>query len=344
MSKKQRTPDDDSFRDRLEKLVKGAGKEPNKSAETSEDQPASAPPKPAKSPDDDSFRDRLEKLVKGTEKASGEPAEIAEDRPAPPEPAKSPDDDSFRGRLDKLLGEDEAEDGEEEALLAEEGTPEEELSQGPVGAGDHVVKPGECISSIAKNTGHFWKTIWNDPGNAGLREVREDPNVLLPDDRVTIPPLGQKEEPGQSEQRHRFVRRGEPAKLVIGISVNDEPRAHEPYNLIVDGRTFTGFTDTEGKLRVPVPGDAREAKLLVGPEGKELEYDLGIGEMDPLTEIIGLQRRLNNLGYDCGEEDDMWGPATQGALQDFQQKHGLKPATGEPDSATRAKLREVYGC
>jgi hypothetical protein len=213
----------------------------------------------------------------------------------------------------------------------------------PVGSGAHVVQDGQCISSIARQTGHFWKTIWDDPANAGCKGAGRQPNVLMPGDRLTIPPLRKKQEPCQSEMRHRFRRRGEPAHLAIRVLDQDVPRANEPFRLIIDDgkQTLEGTTDSEGKLDVPIPGSAQRGKLIVGAEPHVLEYDLDLGGLDPVESWKGVQARLKNLGFECditGECDEQ----TLGALNEFRRSVNLPPAK-DADPATRKKLREKHG-
>ncbi len=244
----------------------------------------------------------------------------------------------------------------------------EDQGTGPVGQGDYVAKRGDCISKIAKETGHFWETIWNDSGNSELRETRKDPNVLLPGDKVTIPELKDKAEDCATEQLHRFRRLGEPSKLRMRImqepepkagederasedtpqqrraeAVEDEPRANVPYTMEIDGQTFSGQTDEEGYIEQNIPGNAKRGKLILDPgTPKQSEVPLNLGTLGPISEVSGAKERLNNLGFDCGDDSEEDTPRFREALKLFQQKAGLE-INGKLNQETRDKLQEAHG-
>lgn len=203
----------------------------------------------------------------------------------------------------------------------------------------HEVRPGEGISSLGETYGLAPETIWNDPANAELKRLREDGNVLLPGDRITIPDKRVKSVPVASGRSHRFRRIGVPARLRLQLLVNDQPRANEEYRLEVEGRVIAGRTDADGVLDVAVPPQAREARLVIGPDAQEIL--LRIGHLDPYTEVTGVQHRLGNLGFLGVPPSGEWDEPTCEALRTFQKKAGL-PVTGEADEATRAKLADVH--
>jgi len=68
----------------------------------------------------------------------------------------------------------------------------------------------------------------------------------------------------------------------------------------------------------------------------------GLGELDPLATMAGIQGRLRDLGYYAHAVDGIWGPRTARALRNFQRAHAL-PVTGRADDATVAGLRGSYG-
>jgi len=206
---------------------------------------------------------------------------------------------------------------------------------------EYTVKQGDCISSIAHQHGLLPKKIWDHPDNAQLKENREDLNILKPGDVVFVPEKEEKEESGATEQRHRFRKKGVPAKLRLQLKTGDKPRADESYILDIDGEVFSGATDGDGKLEHPVPPNAKRGLLLVG--GNQEEYVLNLGHIDPIDEVSGVQARLNNLGFDCGKVDGVRGPKTEAAIKEFQKQYDLNE-TGNMDQQASEKLREVYGC
>lgn len=214
-------------------------------------------------------------------------------------------------------------------------------SSGPVGRGNYEVRPGDCIESIAFSHGHFWQTIWNDIQNLQLRNARKNPNIMLPGDKVFVPEIQIKHESCVTGRRHKFVRRGVPSKLSILLKdEKGQPRADLEYVLVIDGMIFNGRTDGTGRIQHPIPPNAQWGKLSIGTEGEE--YPLKLGYMDPISEISGVQARLSNLGYTCGQPSDKLNEETRQALRDFQDKHQLKQ-TGEPDQTTCDKLIQEHG-
>jgi hypothetical protein len=212
----------------------------------------------------------------------------------------------------------------------------------PHGTGDYVVKEGECVSSIAFTHGHFWETIWNHPDNAEIKKARENPNVLLAGDRLTVPPIEQKYEEGVTEKRHRFRRWGEPARLRLRFLLDGDPRSGEHYLIDIDGlKLITGELDQDGCLDVGIYGGAKLAQVKIGEPDHQDIYELTLGGTDPETELSGLQQRLTNLGYGCYPEKVL-GEGTRAALRAFQSDNGLL-VTGEYDVDTRKALLSAHG-
>lgn len=233
-----------------------------------------------------------------------------------------------------------------------------------VGKGEYVVQPGDCLSSIAYSSGHFWETIWNDPVNAELKAKRRDPHLLLPGDRVEIPPLWTKEVAAATEKRHKFRLKGVPSVLRLQLmheperrweidddgqlvqpeeSREDKPCANTRYILNVEGSCHEGMTDSEGRIQVKVSPAAKWATLILEPgTPKEEHIPLLIGALCPSNEMAGVKQRLANLGFECGERGADVTPAFEAALRGFQHKHGLE-ATGVADKTIVDQLIKLEG-
>ncbi|MDI7259578.1 MAG: peptidoglycan-binding protein [Thermodesulfobacteriota bacterium] len=243
---------------------------------------------------------------------------------------------------------------------------------------EYKVKQGDCISSIATRHGLFWEKVWNHPKNAKLKEKRKDPNILYPGDVVFVPDKDKKEESGGTEQKHRFRKKGTPAKLRLrlmrppedqqteeprqtiergrggrDLTINnepppeqreDEPWANAPFVLQIDGQVVgEDQTDNDGRLEVQIPPNARVGRLIVelGTE-RERTIPLNLGHLNPIETVSGVKQRLFNLGIPCGESNEQETPEYEEAVREFQAKHGLE-VTGRVDQQTKDAIRDAHG-
>lgn len=203
----------------------------------------------------------------------------------------------------------------------------------------HKVVPGDSTTSIGFRYGFFPKTLWDLPDNAALKKLRKDPDVLFPGDVVHVPDKQVKEVDGAINQTHRFRRKGVPAPFRVRLLKRDgTPYANEPYELRVDETTRQGKTDADGYVAEVVSPDARQGRLTL--TSAKRVYWFGMGELNPIETVSGLQARLNNLGFTC-PRDGKFDAGTREAVKRFQKTYGL-PIRGEVDAATRQKLFEVH--
>jgi hypothetical protein len=193
----------------------------------------------------------------------------------------------------------------------------------------------------------FTGTLWDDPANADLRSLRrENPNAIMAGDVVVIPDLRQTSSTIATGARHRFRRRGVPAKLRFQVLDDGEPVANAPFVLEVDGRTIEGKTTGEGLVEASIQPSASHARLRVQRPAEDdddegvLEYDFQLGQLDPADTLSGARQRLVNLGL-----LPPGGHATESAMADalrtFQALSGLSP-TGQLDGATTSKLAHTH--
>lgn len=202
----------------------------------------------------------------------------------------------------------------------------------------HTVQQGESVISLSDEYGLFANTVWNDPANAELKNDRKDMNVLMPGDILHIPDIREGKVEKLTGVRHVFRRKGIPAIYRLQVFDIEEPRANQQYRLTIDGKLYEGTTDEQGILEEYVPATSKEGELIIGDD--EFKLLIEFGYMDPITEIVGVQKRLNNLGFICGEPTGELDDSTRGALLAFQKRFHLE-LTGEPDDTTLAELEKV---
>ncbi len=179
----------------------------------------------------------------------------------------------------------------------------------PTADESYVAEEGDCISSLAEAHGLKWQTLWNH--NPELKTLRKNPNALQPGDVILIPSQRLRYESRPTDQLHKFVRKGVPAKFRLILERFDEPLANKRWVLSVDGQVHSGTTDSKGYLEIALPPEASSGHLVVPEE--DLDYDLSL-EMDDNT---------------------------RDAILMFQTAHGL-PATGKLDDRTRTELEQRH--
>jgi N-acetylmuramoyl-L-alanine amidase len=211
----------------------------------------------------------------------------------------------------------------------------------------HLVRPGECFVSIAAAHGVPWRELWDHPANRSLRELRGNPNVLLPGDLVTITDGDEPTHRLSPGGTRRF--RGRPAMAHLHLRLSEEGSDGESnglsgaaFRLEAAGRTVTGTLGSDGMLRADVPASATAARLVLEPGSeRERALVLHIGHLDPIASVAGIKQRLNNLGYSIDETTG--DEALADALSSFQTDRGLD-ASGALDDATRQELERAHGC
>jgi hypothetical protein len=206
----------------------------------------------------------------------------------------------------------------------------------------HTVRQGESIISLSRRYGVPADKILNHPDNRRLSQRRRDQGILFPEDQLTIPEIELREELCATDRRHTFRCTNRNAFLRVRFMKKDNPRSDEAYVLRAGNRDTRGNLDGDGWLEARIPADVEEVSVFLGEGGRKERFEFRVGHLDPISELRGVQQRLNNLGFACGEESDETGDTTSEAIRSFQSKNGMTP-TGELDDAIRNRLREVYG-
>jgi LysM repeat protein len=215
----------------------------------------------------------------------------------------------------------------------------------------YTVAPGDCLYSIAKAFGFpSWETIYDDPDNQDFKKARPDPSVIYPGDQLVIPDQvpSTKNVSCATDLSHKFQLKVR--HFLFRVKVKDEddkPITGKKFRLEIGNDRFTGTTDGDGIVQQRIPVDATSARLWVFysadlENGEYLMWDVGIGYLDPSDSPEGVQERLNNLGFVCGDPDGQWHEGMDIAVRTFQKLAGVDPS-GKADDGTVSKLKDVHG-
>jgi hypothetical protein len=200
----------------------------------------------------------------------------------------------------------------------------------------HDIKQGETLIALAvKNGLESWEEILNASENADLKTKRPDPGILLAGDRVFIPNRVLRQEPSAIDAKHPFKISRPTAWIRLALKdANGVALAGKKYELSVDSVVTSGAVPADGVIERAVSVTAEYGTLTLWLDDTTTEeWDLRIGYMDPLDASSGVEARLANLGFDCGD--------LASSVRAFQEKVGLE-VTGTVDDALRDKLKTYY--
>lgn len=217
----------------------------------------------------------------------------------------------------------------------------------PVGEGEHVVRHGEDLHSIAFRHRVAPDDIWTHPSNADLAAAREQ-HLLLPGDRLVLPESDPAcRYPVQPGGSHRFQAQVPRHEVRLRLRSGRGEHPAERYTAVADGIVHEGTIDSSGEVVITVRPSTRHVTLTIHEVWEDFTHDnvlhLDLGGLDPATSATGVQARLRNLGLDVGRVDGDIGPRTRRAIAALQRRHGIDP-TGELCDETRQRLLDEHGC
>jgi N-acetylmuramoyl-L-alanine amidase len=172
----------------------------------------------------------------------------------------------------------------------------------------HVVEPGDRLSRIAFIHGHASvAAIWDAPENQALRARRKNPEILMPGDRVFLPPTTAEAHaaPEQSETRLEHVEI--PSELRVKLVFDGEPIVPrgkvwvridtDPYSPKAPYESEVTLAGGAARFHV----DPRVTEVTLISEDPAFSLRLLVGHLQPVDEPtgVGLEQRLSNLGFHC---------------------------------------------
>jgi hypothetical protein len=205
----------------------------------------------------------------------------------------------------------------------------------------YVVRQGEYLEQIAYKLGFDAEAVWAHEKNEDLRKSRKDHHhILCAGDILYIPATDAQPDLSLTTGQDNNYQTKIPERTVeLKLRNEDGPLANEEYTIEGLEDPIQGTSDEEGKVSFPVPITTRDVRLILKNHGV---FDLGVGDLDPLSETTGVQMRLAALGFHwsapTGEIDD----DTRYAIKRFQRENGFE-ITGELTPETLSAIEKAYG-
>jgi hypothetical protein len=160
----------------------------------------------------------------------------------------------------------------------------------------YIVRQGDYLTKLGHLRGFEPEKIWNDPKNADLKKKRASMDTLEPGDIVYVPDEPRPRLPVQSGIVNNYVARIPKVPVNLKLQIGGKILDKEPYEIRGLGpKPITGATDENGNLSTQVHVHVREIEVHLTDRNKTLR--VRVGDMDPINELSGLQKRLTHLGF-----------------------------------------------
>jgi Putative peptidoglycan binding domain len=217
----------------------------------------------------------------------------------------------------------------------------------------YVIRASDYLTAIAYARGLKPDEIWQNPDNAGLRELRGNPEMLAPGDVLYLPAVKPKWLPVSVGSTNTFV--ASPPKVEVHVvlkGADGKPFAGSTVHLDPQVTDDDPTTDGDGLLKVLVPVTVKVLTATVGDDGAS--FQIRVGNLDPHDVPSGTLSRLRQLGY-VGDESrllamdrpylggiDANDTALTRAVSAFQTENG-GDVTGELDDDLCDQIRDEHG-
>jgi hypothetical protein len=206
---------------------------------------------------------------------------------------------------------------------------------------EHIVHEGDRLSSIAFHEGVDPKAVWNDPKNAALKKKREDGEILMPGDKVSVTKIAGPLD-AKPDAETAFEAASVLSELKLHLLVAGQPLAGKTIFLTITQTLPPSksapvlaplVTKADGSLTFHL--DPRVTECILWCLEPAFSATLLVGYLHPVDEGAGVEQRLNNLGYYCPlpppspgkQQQEAQARAREAALRRFQFDIGA-PVTG----------------
>ena len=254
--------------------------------------------------------------------------------------AKLDDGTEVGGKTDKE-GKAELELSSSGKIVFPDVTMEGEAPQGDLQP--YVVRQGDHVAKLAFIHGFDADEVWNDGKNAELKAKRRKPSIIHPGDVLYFPKAkreGLSFAKGTTNPYSVNI-----PKKTLRLVFKDDRLGNARYSIQGLGAPLEGTTDGSGVLTAEIPVHVREVNVVF--PAVHVDYEVLLGDLDPIDETTGVRKRLEHLGYraptqGASESDAEAEEADRAAIAAFQAAKSLEE-TGELDDATKAALADAHG-